>query len=82
VEDFRNNSKYNNQPTVEFKNIPFSVEKGWASICQRLNREISSIPKSRKIFVIETYQGVIHEELMKELKDGLLHNSFIYAEAT
>ncbi len=80
MEDFRNNSKYNNQPTVEFKNIPFSVEKGWASIYHRLNREISSIPKSRKIVVIETYQGVIHEELMEELKEGLLHNGFIYAE--
>lgn len=80
MEDFRINSKYNNQPTVEITDIPFHVENGWASICHRLNREISSIQKSRKIVVIETYQGVIHEELREELKGGLNHNSFIHAE--
>jgi len=80
VEDFRSKSKYNNQPTVEINNIPFSVENGWVSICQRLNREISSIPGSRKIIVIETHQGVIHEELSEELRGGLIDNSFIYAE--
>ena len=79
MEDFSNKSKYNNQPAVEFKHIPFCVESGWASICHRLNQEISSIQKSWKIVVIETYQGVIHEELMAELKRGLLFNSFIYA---
>jgi len=42
-------SKYNNQPVLEFENIECSIENGWDSICQRLNREISSIQKSRKI---------------------------------
>ena len=80
MEDPRNNSKFNNQPVVEIKNTAYSVENSWESICHRLNREISSIQKPRKIVVIETYQGVIHEELMGELKGGLVHNSFIYAE--
>jgi len=80
VEDFGNKSKYNNQPTIEIRNIPFSLDIGWASICHRLNREISSIQKSRIIVVIETYQGVIHEELIEELRSGLIHNSFLHAE--
>lgn len=80
MENLRYKSKYNNQPSVEINDIPFHVENGWASICDRLNREISSIQKSRKIVVIETYQGVIHEELREELRGGLFHNSFVYAE--
>ena len=80
MEDSGNKSKYDNQPTVEVTHIPSGVENGWASICKRLNREISSIQKSRKILVIETYQGVIHDELLEELKGSLVHNSFIHAE--
>ena len=80
MEDLRNMSKFNNQPAVEVKNIPFKVEKGWEAICHRLNREISSIQKPRKTIVIETYQGVIHEELREELKGGLIQDRFISAE--
>lgn len=78
--DFRYMSKYNKEPAIEVKNIPFCVESGWGSICRRLNREITSIPKSRKIVVIETYQGVIHKELVEELRIGLIHDNFIIAE--
>ena len=75
-----NKSKYNNQPVVEITDIPARVESGWYSICNRLNLEINSIQKSRKVVVIETYQGVIHEELKEELKKGLVHSSFMDAE--
>ena len=80
MEYVKNMSKYSKQPAVGVKNVPFKVEKGWEAICHRLNREISSIPESRKILVIETYQGVIHEELVAALRRGLIHDKFVFAE--
>jgi len=72
-------SKFNNFPVVEVKNVQFKVENGWEAICQRLNSEIGQMPEKKKVVVIETYQGVIHEELISNLKTGLNHDRFIEA---
>jgi mannose-6-phosphate isomerase class I len=73
-------SKFNNHPVVEVKNGAYKVENGWKAICKRLNKEIASIGGKKKIVVIETYQGVIHEELIQNLKNGLNFTRFILAE--
>src|SRR5665648_97505 len=73
-------SKFNNLPVVEVKNDHYKVINGWEAICSRLNKEISALGGKKKIVVIETYQGVIHEELIINLKDGLNHTRFILAE--
>jgi mannose-6-phosphate isomerase class I len=72
-------SKFTNLPVVEVKNDSYKVENGWAAICSRLNKEISAIDHPKKLVVIETYQGVIHEELMSNLKAGLKCDRFILA---
>jgi mannose-6-phosphate isomerase class I len=73
-------SKFNNQPVVEVKNESYKVETGWEAICVKLNHEIGTLRGAKKIVVIETYQGVIHEELQNELTTGLHHTRFIRAE--
>jgi mannose-6-phosphate isomerase class I len=73
-------SKFNNQPFVEVKNENYRVETGWEAICAKLNHEIDTLLGSKKIVVVETYQGVIHEELLPELNNGLNHTRFIRAE--
>jgi len=73
-------SKFNNQPVVEVKNESYKVVTGWDAICTKLNQEITNLKGAKKIVVIETYQGVIHEELLNALKNGLHHNRFILAE--
>ena len=73
-------SQFNNQPVVEVKTGNHKVEKGWKAICTKLNQEIEALKGAKKIVVIETYQGVIHEELLKELKKGLHHTWLILAE--
>ena len=60
----------NNKPFVEVKES-FQVWKGWDSICTQLNKAISGIDKTNKTIVIETYQGVLHEELLGALKNQL-----------
>ncbi|MCK9641240.1 MAG: mannose-6-phosphate isomerase, partial [Prolixibacteraceae bacterium] len=74
-----NPSKFNNLPVVEVKNSLFEVEKGWEAICDRLNKEISALPGSKKLVVVETYQGVIHEELIAGLEKGIKTHKFIRA---
>ncbi len=73
-------SKYNNLPCIEVKGDDFKVIKGWESVCKRLNDEISRISKSKKIIVIETYQGVIHEEIIRGIKRGLKCDRIFMAE--
>lgn len=72
-------SKFNRLPEIVIKNVPFNLEKGWKDICRRLNKEITDLTGKKKILVVETYQGVIHEELLQNLKNGLSFNRFIEA---
>jgi mannose-6-phosphate isomerase class I len=73
-------SKFNNLPVVEVKTAGWKVENGWEAICSRLNKEVSALRGKRKLVVVETYQGVIQEELIANLKSGLTHTRFIQAE--
>jgi mannose-6-phosphate isomerase class I len=73
-------SKFNNLPCIEIKGNEYKVEKGWTAVCKRINEAISQIKKSNKTIVVETYQGVIHEEIIPELKKSLTHDRFILAE--
>ncbi|HAQ17947.1 MAG TPA: mannose-6-phosphate isomerase [Prolixibacteraceae bacterium] len=72
-------SKFTNLPVVEVYNESYKVENGWADICTRLNKEISAIKNSKKIVVVETYQGVIHEEIISNLQAGLKCDCLIQA---
>jgi len=72
-------SKFNNLPFIEVKGNEYKVVNGWQTICKKLNEKISQIRKSNKIIVIETYQGVIHEEIIRGLKDNLVYDRFILA---
>lgn len=72
-------TNFNNKPFVEVTQ-PFEVWKGWGNICAEINNSIVNINKNKKIIVIETYQGVIDEELTKALQDGLNHDLWFNAK--
>jgi len=72
-------TNFNNKPSVRVHGN-YEVWKGWKSICAELNRSISSLEKSSVTIVIETYQGVIDEELVQALENGLKHDQWINAE--
>ena len=76
---YKNASQFNNQPVVEVPDGQWSVVKGWKDICDRLNREAASLTGHRRIIMVETYQGVIHEELLENLKEGLKYTHFVEA---
>ena len=72
-------SEYNLKPFIEVKSTNYTVTKGWKQICAKINRKIDSLPGEKKLIVIETYQGVIHEELLDNLQNGINHDLFIQA---
>jgi hypothetical protein len=73
-------SKFTNLPVVEVKNDSYKVENGWEAICNKLNQSVAALAGKKKLVVIETYQGVIHEELISNLKSGLNFSRFILAD--
>ncbi len=72
-----NPSKFTNLPVVEVKGTHYQIDNGWEAICSRLNEAIDAIPGDTKVVVVETYQGVIHEEVLFNLKNHLHHTRFI-----
>ncbi len=70
-------TQFNNTPYVEVKNSEYKVTKGWENTISKLNKVIGDINKNKKVIVIETYQGVIHEELLENFKKGLQYDQFI-----
>ena len=75
-------SKYNITPYVEVKNKNYKVTKGWMAIAAELNKTIIDLHKNKKkiVVVVETYQGILHEEVMTNLKEKLHYDRFVYAE--
>ncbi len=73
-------SNFNKYPFIEIKNKAWTVTNGWPVICKRLNKKISGINKPGKILAIETYPGVLHEELLQNLKKYLRYDRFLQAE--
>jgi mannose-6-phosphate isomerase class I len=75
-------SKYNLTPYVEVKNKNYKVTKGWMAIAAELNKTIIDLHKNKKkiVVVVETYQGIIHEEVMTNLKEKLHYDRFVHAE--
>lgn len=75
-------SKYNITPYVEVKNKNYKVTKGWMAIAAELNKTIIDLHKNKKkiVVVVETYQGIIHEEVMTNLEKRLQYEKFIRTE--
>ena len=65
---------------MEVKGDNYKVIKGWSAISEIINKKAKSLQVNKKIIVIETYQGVIHEEIKDNLKKGL-HHDFFYDAA-
>ena len=63
-------TKYNNHPFITVKG-DFTTWLGWPEITRKLVDKINEIPAKARVIVIETYQGVIHEEVEPQLKKGL-----------
>jgi hypothetical protein len=77
---FMTEHRYNKQPVVEVNHGSWMVVNDWAPICAHLNEVIASLPGKRKVVLIETYPGVLHDELINSLRAGLSHDRFLLSD--
>ncbi len=76
-----NPSKYNNLPFVELKNKKYNVTTGWDKICNLIQTKVGDLGHDKTIIVVETYQGVLHEELISNLTTHLKPTKFIHSDS-
>ena len=76
-----NPSKYNNLPFVELKNKKYNVTTGWDKICNLIQTKVGDLGHDKTIIVVETYQGVLHEELISNLTTQLKPTKFIHSDS-
>jgi mannose-6-phosphate isomerase class I len=70
---------FNNLPAVEISNPAYEVKEGWAAICADINKATAALGTGPKTVVIETYQGVIYEDLLSNFKEKLHYTHFVEA---
>jgi len=74
-------SQYNNLPFVEVKNNAYNLTLGWDKICNLIKSEVAKLAKNKTIIVVETYQGVLNEELISNLTTHLKPTKFIHSDS-
>ena len=64
-------SNFNKFPSVRIQAGRNDFFSGWKEISGELRRALDSVQKDKKVLVLETYQGVHHEEILSEVSAGL-----------
>jgi len=63
-------SKFTRSPFVQIEG-DFDVFEGWVSISTHLQQHIAAMNRKKKTIVVELYQGVLEEETILELANGI-----------
>ena len=64
-------SNFNKSPEIKVKGKDAGIFKGWDDIINQLQNGLFELQKSRKVIVVECYQGVNHDEIVSALVKGL-----------
>jgi mannose-6-phosphate isomerase class I len=64
-------SNFNKFPSVRIQAGKNDFFSGWKEISGELRRSLDSVRKDKKVLVLETYQGVYHDEILSEVSAGL-----------
>jgi mannose-6-phosphate isomerase class I len=70
-------SNFNKTPYIKISGWEQECWTGWENICMVLSGRLGNLNKSRKVVVIECYQGVYHEEIINHLKRLINFDNFI-----
>lgn len=73
-------SEFQKEPFIDVKGDSI-VFTGWEKILSHINSVTLKVSKKKKIIVVETYQGVFEEEVIKEFSNGLNPDLLITAES-
>lgn len=63
----KSKSNFNKSPVIRLNGKDNECFQGWKNICLELNRNLSGCKSQKKVIVIETYQGVFHDEILSSI---------------
>ncbi|MFT3936600.1 MAG: hypothetical protein QM726_23445 [Chitinophagaceae bacterium] len=64
-------SNYDKFPVIEIELNEAVALEGWDVICQAIQQQVDDVSKAQKVVVLETYQGVMEDEIVNHLKANL-----------
>ena len=67
---------YDKWPVIKVKNAKHECQVGWEAIIQHLLEQLNKIQKKQRVIVFECYQGVLDDEIITALQNGLEGNYF------
>ncbi len=72
-------SNFDKHPFVTVTGSSSDCIVGWDAICSQVNKHISAVKKDKVVVAIDSYQGVIHDEVLSHLRTKITHALFIQA---
>jgi mannose-6-phosphate isomerase class I len=72
-------SNFDKHPFVTVTGSSSDCIVGWDAICSQVNKHISAVKKDKVVVAIDSYQGVIHDEVLSHLRTKITHAVFIQA---
>jgi len=76
MSDFKPN--YDKWPFIKVRHHKDAAVEGWDAICNRLANAINLVTTSKKIIVLECYQGILDEEVLQAITSKF-RGKFYYA---
>jgi len=73
-------SNFNKSPYIQVDNNTDGYYQGWKSIISKLSEKLEKVTDSKKILVIDCYQGVHFEELLRIFTENLRPNLVITSD--
>jgi mannose-6-phosphate isomerase class I len=64
-------SNYDKGPFIRVKEDVSDCWEGWAEICRVIRKKADSLSGKKKVIAMDCYQGVLDEEVLARLREGL-----------
>jgi len=64
-------SNFNKSPEIKIPGHDTEIFCSWSAISSQLSKRLTEIQKSKKVIVVECYQGINNNELLTALEEGL-----------
>ena len=64
-------SNYDKHPALGVKGDGMSLVSGWDAVIKEVRTELGKLSPSRKIITVDCYQGVLDEEILGHLQEGI-----------
>ncbi len=62
---------------MEISNPAYKIDEGWDAVCAEINSAVKALGSGAKTVVIEAYQGVIYEDLLRNFREKLHYTRFV-----